>query len=195
MLCFGTIKIPRQITESKQESKRIEFASKLETTKTSPQGDAFGDTPIREIALSDEKALSVISQPSSFAAMIERIAGINILRIGIIAYQNQVSFLHLCLSILVFLLFHFLVFSKLVKKHTLRILRYPKEQKQYFFLFFDLKSFLIMAFMMTLGITLRVFNLAPTSFIAYFYTGLGVALSLAGVSFGYNFAKTQRHIA
>lgn len=44
--------------------------------------------------------------------------------------------------------------------------------------------------MMTFGIVLRATNIAPEQFIAVFYTGLGSALTLAGLLFGYHFAKT-----
>lgn len=44
--------------------------------------------------------------------------------------------------------------------------------------------------MMTFGIVLRATNIAPERFIAVFYTGLGSALALAGLLFGYQFVKT-----
>ena len=56
---------------------------------------------------------------------------------------------------MIFTAFWFLVFDKLVRKHTFRILNY-QEEKQFFLKFFDIKSFCIMAFMMTFGIGLRV---------------------------------------
>lgn len=40
-----------------------------------------------------------------------------------------------------------------------------------------------MAFMMGGGIWLRYSGLVPDTFIAFFYTGLGLALALAGVVF------------
>ena len=40
-----------------------------------------------------------------------------------------------------------------------------------------------MAFMMTMGISLRKFSLVPIDFIAFFYTGLGASLLLAGILF------------
>ena len=55
--------------------------------------------------------------------------------------------------------------------------------------FFDVKSFLIMAVMMSGGIWLRSSTVAPERFIAVFYTGLGASLLLAGVLFGINFGK------
>ena len=47
----------------------------------------------------------------------------------------------------------------------------------------------MMAIMMTGGISLRAFGLVPNWFIAFFYTGLGASLLLAGLLFGCNFAK------
>ena len=76
----------------------------------------------------------------------------------------------------------------MVKKHTNRIINY-EEENQYFFKFFDIKSFLIMFFMIALGVSIRKFNLAPEKFITIFYSGLGTALFLSRVLFGYNFFK------
>ena len=41
----------------------------------------------------------------------------------------------------------------------------------------------MMAIMMSMGIGMRAAGLFPEWFIAFFYTGLGLALSLAGASF------------
>ena len=49
-----------------------------------------------------------------------------------------------------------------------------------------------MAFMMTLGIVLRTGGLAPKQFIAFFYTGLGASLLVAGIRFGYNFVNVVK---
>ena len=54
---------------------------------------------------------------------------------------------------------------------------------------FDVKSFIIMAVMMTAGIWLRSSGVAPDRFIAFFYTGLGASLLLAGLLFACSFAK------
>lgn len=123
------------------------------------------------------------------ACLVWGAAGFNILKIGLLAYPNYLQPLNYALSLLVFAIFQFLIFGKLVKKHTQRINGYV-EEKQFFLKFFDVKSFIIMAFMMTFGIVLRATNIAPERFIAVFYTGLGSALALAGLLFGYQFAKT-----
>lgn len=126
------------------------------------------------------------------AAIVWVCAGFNILRIGILAYQHNVTLINLLLSCLVFAVFWFMIFGKLVKKHTDRIIRY-EEERQFFLKFFDLKSFCIMAVMMTGGITLRYSGICPDFFIAFFYSGLGTALFLAGLYFGCNyFARYEK---
>jgi len=101
------------------------------------------------------------------------------------AYRAGINYL---LSALVFVVFQVFIFGKLVKKHTARIGAY-EEEFHFFLKFFDKKSFAIMAVMMTGGIWLRSSGLAPERFIAFFYTGLGASLLLAGLLFGRNFAK------
>ena len=87
-----------------------------------------------------------------------------------------------------FAVFQQAVFGKLVKKHTARIGAYPDELL-FFLRFFDRKSFVIMAVMMTGGIGLQASGLAPEAFIAVFYTGLGASLLLAGLRFGQNYGR------
>lgn len=118
-------------------------------------------------------------------------AGFNILRIGIMAYASYLSLLNIILSAAVFGIFQYFIFGRLVKKHTKRISDY-EEEKHFFLKFFDLKSFIIMAFMMTGGIYLRTSGLGPERFIAVFYSGLGASLFLAGILFGINYLKAQR---
>lgn len=120
-------------------------------------------------------------------------AGFNIFRIGFIEYKPYHNIINYLLSILVFVVFQIFIFAKLVKKHTERIGNYT-EEKHLFIKFFDGKSFVIMAFMMTLGIVLRYGGLAPKRFIAVFYVGLGASLLLAGLKFGYNFIRAEFNI-
>ena len=113
-------------------------------------------------------------------------AGFNILRIGVLSYVGYVHIINMIISFIIFMIFWMMVFNKLVIKHTLRIKGY-ENSKQYFWKFFDLKSFFIMIFMITLGISIRVFHLLPDMVIAIFYTGLGTSLFLAGIKFFVNF--------
>ena len=84
-------------------------------------------------------------------------------------------------------------FLRTNRQHTItsRISAY-EEERHFFLKFFDLKSFAIMAVMMSGGIALRSSRLAPERFIAFFYTGLGASLLLAGLLFGCNFGKSRR---
>lgn len=122
------------------------------------------------------------------ACLVWSAAGFNILRIGLVSYQNYFTVLNCILSVLVFSVFQKFIFGRLVKKHTVRINSYT-EERIFFLKFFDGKSFAIMAIMMSGGIGLRVSGLAPEQFIAVFYTGLGASLFLAGLLFGKNYGK------
>lgn len=120
------------------------------------------------------------------AGLVWVIAGFNILKIGILSYIGYVYFPNLICSLLIFFLFWFFVFNKLVVKHTVRITGY-NEEKKYFWNFFDIPSFLIMVFMITVGVLIRSFNLLPNMVIAVFYSGLGLALFGAGIKFMKNY--------
>lgn len=101
------------------------------------------------------------------ASIVWLIAGFNIIRIGILSYTGHVTVVNILLSALVFAVFWSMVFYKLVIRHTDRIQNY-EDELQFFWHFFDKKSFLIMAFMMTFGIGLRASHFAPDVFIAVF---------------------------
>ena len=87
----------------------------------------------------------------------------------------------------VFVVFH-CMFSKLVGKHADRIRGYG-EDKMHVLRFFDVKGYVIMVIMMGGGISLRAFGIVPGWFVAFFYTGLGTALALAGIGFLVHYIK------
>ena len=118
------------------------------------------------------------------AGIIWIIAGANILRIGIITWTHSAEdwMFKFGEAIVVFLLFFVFIFKKLYYKHTRRI-ENKKEDKNCPFAFFDVKGWIIMTFMISLGITIRSLHLLPDSFISVFYTGLSVALILTGFLF------------
>ena len=115
------------------------------------------------------------------AALVWSAAGFNILRIGLLAYPPYRTVVNYLLSALVFTVFQIFIFGRLVNKHL-------RGGLHFFLKFFDVKSF-IMAVMMTGDIWLRSSGVAPDQFIAFFYTGLGASLLLAGLLFACNFAK------
>lgn len=131
----------------------------------------------------------------AIAGFVWLIAGFNVARLGILSYGliPAVTMVHILLSVLVFCVFG-LMFYKMSAKHTKRIKGYPQETKPIWH-FFDLKAYLIMAFMMGGGIWLRSSGLVPNVFIAVFYTGLGCALALAGVLFWRMFFRYRQDAA
>jgi small-conductance mechanosensitive channel len=89
---------------------------------------------------------------------------------------------------LIFLGFYFLVFSRLVRKHTGRI-RARAEDRLPFWHFFNAASWVVMAVMMGGGMALRLSHVMPDWMIAFFYSGLGAALFLCGLRFLGVFAR------
>ena len=119
------------------------------------------------------------------AGIVWLIAGFNVARLGILSYMvTGLKWYLPILSVVIFGLFG-TMFYKMSVKHTKRIMGY--EEKRPFWHFFDLKAYIIMAVMMGGGIGLRAAGVFPDLFIAFFYTGLGCALALAGVLFLKNF--------
>jgi hypothetical protein len=92
------------------------------------------------------------------------------------------------LALVIFLAFYFLVFSRLVRKHTNRI-RARTEDRLPVWNFFNASSWVVMAVMMGGGMALRFTHLMPDWMIAFFYSGLGAALFLCGVLFLGVFAR------
>lgn len=105
-------------------------------------------------------------------------AGFNIARIGVKAAVSEGSLVWLW-SIPVFMAFG-AMFLRVIGKNTVRI-KAMESEKAPLYKFLNLKGYLIIAFMMTLGITLRSLGTIQDSFFAFFYTGLGSALALAGL--------------
>lgn len=117
------------------------------------------------------------------AGAVWMVAGVNILRIGILTWlgDSHLQLFKVGEAIVIFLLFFLFVFRRLYAKHSDRISR--KKEKSCPFSFFDKKGWLIMIFMITLGIIIRRYSLLPNSFISVFYTGLSSALIITGVLF------------
>jgi hypothetical protein len=106
---------------------------------------------------------------------------------------------YLWLKLLVVLLggiaFYLKLFSKLSLKHTLRILNL-KNEYPCLFSFFNIRSYLIMFFMISMGITLRSTGWIPFPYLAFLYLMMSVPLLLSSLRF-YNtgiFYKRFAHI-
>ncbi|MBW4847465.1 MAG: hypothetical protein KZY87_18020 [Lachnospiraceae bacterium] len=92
---------------------------------------------------------------------------------------------------IIFLFFYLKIFSKLVRRHEIRIRGY-EEDKVAFWKFFDRKQYVIIAIMMSGGILIRYYHLVPNWFIAFFYSGLGFALFSCGTRFVARYIKFER---
>lgn len=108
-------------------------------------------------------------------------AGFNVTRLGVIEYVGRVSFWMVMLSINVFVPF-FIMFRKMVIKNSERIEK--MEERVLILKFFPVKSYVLIIVMMSFGIVLRNMEWVSRYFIAFFYTGLGIALFSAGVMYG-----------
>lgn len=109
--------------------------------------------------------------------------GVKIALIGIEYYQRLecIPWWFFLLSALVFAGFWFM-FTGVVRKYSERILTMT-EPKTSILKTFSVKGYLIIAFMITLGIVLKRIPQVPDSFIAWFYCGLGPGLFSAGIRF------------
>ncbi len=126
------------------------------------------------------------NQLIAVAGVVWLLAGLNVAVLGVRAAIGMRGVAAIVLAaiaggaVAAFCGFHSM-FSKLVKKNSQRIHELEGECHNPF-RFFDRKGYIMMAIMMSMGIGMRAAGLFPEWFIAFFYTGLGLALSLAGAS-------------
>ncbi len=119
-------------------------------------------------------------------------AGVMVVKIGYLQlFLASKKLLMTIGAVVVLMIFYLFIFSPLVYKHEIRI-RSNQNVKMPFWQFFDMKSYLIVIFMMTFGMTLRSFELVPKWFIAFFYSGLGTALYACGIRFIIRFYRYDK---
>lgn len=118
------------------------------------------------------------------AAIVWMMAGSMIMKLGceVIFHRPNNRIISGVVAVVVFAIFFQLIFKKMALKHQKRILAYTKE-KICTFAFFDKKGYIIMAFMMTLGIVIRSTSFINPIYWAPFYIGLGTALFSGGACF------------
>ena len=124
------------------------------------------------------------------AGVIWMIAGFNVTRLGIISYGLIEKKWYLYLGTVVIFILFGMMFYRMSLKHEKRIMGYMEKYRPVWN-FFDLKAYIIMAIMMGGGIGLRNAGVFPDIFVAFFYTGLGFALFLAGVCFIASFIRQR----
>lgn len=117
------------------------------------------------------------------AGLLWLVAGLSVCRTGIVTWLGVGQFtLPMLIGCLLTFAAFAVMFVRMVHRNVLRIEQLPPDRRRLWHMM-PLRSYLIMAFMITLGVTLRRAHCVPPAFIAWFYTGLGTALSLAGLSY------------
>lgn len=118
------------------------------------------------------------------ASLVWLFAGTMVFSLGleVILKEDKNILISIIVAISVLYIFFNFIFKKMVKKHRYRISN-KEQEKLCLFSFFDVKSYLIMAFMMTLGISIRSMTFINPIYCAPIYVGIGSALFLAGVLF------------
>lgn len=96
----------------------------------------------------------------------------------VLSVKTQIIFFSI--GFLVALPIHLFGFSKIAGKNLNRLL--PMEVKKCVFSFMTWKSYLIVLFMVSLGITLRHSSL-PKQYLSIVYNGIGLALFLSGTKY------------
>ena len=111
--------------------------------------------------------------------------GVEILVTGIRSYLAlwpSKSILWLALGTVLVLAGFVWMFGRIVKKYSDRIMDFPQKKKS-ILAFLPVRGWVLVIFMMCLGITLKRIPGVPTEFFASFYCGLGPALISAASIF------------
>lgn len=121
------------------------------------------------------------------AALVWGFASYKILNLGLIDVIKSTKsyWINIAIGLVIFYFFFKYVFYKMYIKHTKRIIN-ARSERLCMFSFFDIKGYIIMAFMITGGITLRKADIIPHLYLGTFYIGLGLAIFSAAVSFVYS---------
>ncbi|MCX6244997.1 MAG: hypothetical protein NTU98_09865 [Bacteroidetes bacterium] len=98
--------------------------------------------------------------------------------------------LEIGIGIIFGILFYILLFARISKKHINRI-TLIKIDNPCFFSFFNFRSYLMMAIMISGGITLRLSGLINLDYIYTFFLTMGIPLLVSAYRFFYSFVKNK----
>jgi len=105
---------------------------------------------------------------------------------------NHYLALEIILGILFGSLFYILLFVRISKKHITRI-NLITIDNPCFFSFFNFRSYLLMAIMISGGISLRLSGLVKPDIIYTFFLCMGIPLLVSAWRFFYSYAKNQKN--
>jgi hypothetical protein len=129
------------------------------------------------------------------AALIWTFAGSMLLFKGfkMVDATGNAFWLELMLCLVGGIIFYRMMFSKISFKHTHRILNL-KEASPCLFAFFNFRSYLLMALMISMGITLRRTGWVAPGHLSYLYLTMSVPLLLSSIRFYYTGFYYRRFI-
>ncbi|TAJ09419.1 hypothetical protein DMA11_19945 [Marinilabiliaceae bacterium JC017] len=113
--------------------------------------------------------------------------------ISLVSEIHDFLWLRMVMSIVGGSIFYILLFSKISLKHIGRILGL-KNETPCMFSFFNIKSYLMMGMMITMGVFLRKSGIIPPAYLSTLYITMGIPLSLSAFRFYYHGFNFQRLI-
>lgn len=120
------------------------------------------------------------------AGVVWTLAGGMLLYKGISLFRiyRELLWLKITISILGGGLFYLLLFSKISLKHAWRIINL-KNENPCVFSFFNIRSYIMMAIMITSGIILRKSGIISPEYLSVLYVTMGIPLFLSALRFFY----------
>ncbi|TRZ76700.1 MAG: hypothetical protein D4R97_00415 [Bacteroidetes bacterium] len=104
---------------------------------------------------------------------------------------NHLLAMELGIGIIFGSFFYLLLFARISKKHITRI-NLIEIDNPCFFSFFNFRSYLLMAIMISGGITLRLSGLVNPEIIYTFFLCMGIPLLVSAWRFFYSYAKNKK---
>lgn len=120
------------------------------------------------------------------AGIVWTLAGGMLLYKGISLFRiyRELLWLKIMISIIGGGLFYLLLFSKISLKHAWRIINL-KNENPCVFSFFNIRSYIMMAIMITSGIILRKSGIISPEYLSVLYVTMGIPLFLSALRFFY----------
>lgn len=112
---------------------------------------------------------------------------------GFIFKNSNYKFLHFLAAIVFGVSFYRILFNRISKKHIERI-KSINIEKPCIFSFFNFRSYLLMGLMISLGISLRKFNLVNPDYLYTFYVGMGIPLFISSLRFYFAWLQYSKRI-
>jgi len=107
--------------------------------------------------------------------------------ISLLKFNNHL-FIELAIALVIGICFYVFLFTRISKKHITRISLITVDNPC-FFSFFNFRSYILMAIMITAGITLRKTNIINAEYLYTFYFAMGIPLLMSAFRFFFAYFK------